>query len=33
MAAWFWAKLAPQCRGLSEIVIHETPTARCSYRA
>ncbi len=32
MAAWFWAKLAPQCRGLCEIVIHETPTARCVYR-
>lgn len=32
MAAWFWAKLAPQCPGLAEIVIHETPTARCSYR-
>ncbi len=32
MAAWFWEKLAPQCRGLCEIVIHETPTARCAYR-
>lgn len=32
MAAWFWEKLAPQCPGLAEIVIHETPTARCSYR-
>jgi 6-pyruvoyltetrahydropterin/6-carboxytetrahydropterin synthase len=32
MAAWFWSKLAPQCPGLAEIVIHETPTARCSYR-
>lgn len=32
MAAWFWQKLAPQCPGLAEIVIHETPTARCSYR-
>jgi 6-pyruvoyltetrahydropterin/6-carboxytetrahydropterin synthase len=32
MAAWFWEKIAPQCPGLSEIVIHETPTARCVYR-
>lgn len=32
MAAWFWEKLAPQCPGLCEIVIHETPTARCVYR-
>ncbi len=32
MAAWFWKKLAPQLPGLAEIVIHETPTARCSYR-
>ena len=32
MAAWFWKKLAPQCPGLCEIVIHETPTARCVYR-
>ena len=32
MAAWFWERLAPQCPGLCEIVIHETPTARCSYR-
>ena len=32
MATWFWKKLAPQCPGLCEIVIHETPTARCVYR-
>lgn len=32
MAAWFWQKLAPLLPGLAEIVIHETPTARCSYR-
>lgn len=32
MARWFWEKLAPQCPGLCEIVIHETPTARCIYR-
>jgi 6-pyruvoyltetrahydropterin/6-carboxytetrahydropterin synthase len=32
MAAWFWKKLAPHCPGLCEIVIHETPVARCTYR-
>ena len=32
MAAWFWRKLAPLCPGLCEIVIHETPKARCIYR-
>jgi 6-pyruvoyltetrahydropterin/6-carboxytetrahydropterin synthase len=32
MAGWFWQKLAPQLPGLAEIVIHETPNARCSYR-
>jgi 6-pyruvoyltetrahydropterin/6-carboxytetrahydropterin synthase len=33
MAAWFWERLTSSCPGLAEIVIHETPTARCSYRA
>jgi 6-pyruvoyltetrahydropterin/6-carboxytetrahydropterin synthase len=32
MAYWFWQKLLPGCPGLCEIVIHETPTARCVYR-
>ena len=32
MAAWFWRKLAPDCPGLCEIVLHETPTARCVFR-
>jgi 6-pyruvoyltetrahydropterin/6-carboxytetrahydropterin synthase len=32
MCAWFWERLAPQLPGLAEIVIHETPTARCAYR-
>jgi 6-pyruvoyltetrahydropterin/6-carboxytetrahydropterin synthase len=32
MAAWFWKRLEPHCPGLCEIVIHETPTARCTYR-
>lgn len=32
MGAWFWEKLSPQLPGLAEIVIHETPTARCIFR-
>jgi len=32
IAAWFWKKLKSQCSGLCEIVVHETPTARCVYR-
>lgn len=32
MAAWFWRKIEAQCPGLCEIVIHETPTARCVFR-
>ena len=32
MAHWFWQKLQAPCPGLCEIVIHETPTARCVYR-
>ena len=32
MCAWFWRKLSPQLPGLAEIVVHETPTARCSFR-
>ena len=32
MAAWFWSKLASHCPGLCEIVVHETSTARCTYR-
>ena len=32
MAAWLWKKLSPQLPGLCEIVIYETPTARCVFR-
>jgi len=32
MAEWFWKKLESKCPGLCEIVVHETPTARCVYR-
>ena len=31
MAKWFWDKLAPQLPGLSEITLHETPRASCTY--
>lgn len=31
MCSWFWKQLEPKLPGLSEIVLHETPTARCSY--
>jgi 6-pyruvoyltetrahydropterin/6-carboxytetrahydropterin synthase len=32
MCVWFWKILDPQLPGLAEIVVHETPTARCSFR-
>ena len=32
MAAWFWRKLESDLPGLAEIVIFETPTARCSFK-
>ena len=32
MCAWFWRKLEPQLPGLCELVLHETPTARCIFR-
>ena len=32
MAAWFWRKLEVDLPGLHEIVIFETPTARCSFK-
>lgn len=32
MCAWIWNKLTPALPELSEITIHETPAARCSYR-
>ena len=32
MCRWFWERLSPSLPGLAEIVIHETPSARCSYR-
>lgn len=32
ICAWLWEKLQPDLPGLCEIVLHETPTARCIYR-
>ena len=32
MAGLFWKKLEPDLPGLCEIVIYETPTARCVFR-
>lgn len=32
MCRWLWQKLAPQLPGLFELVLHETPRARCVYR-
>ena len=32
MAGWFWKKLEGDLEGLCEIVIYETPTARCVFR-
>lgn len=32
LAIWVWKRLQPALPGLAEIVVHETCTARCSYR-
>lgn len=32
LARWIWDRLAPELVGLSQIVVHETCTAGCSYR-
>ena len=32
LCAWVWQRLEPFCPGLCEIVIQETPLARCTYR-
>jgi 6-pyruvoyltetrahydropterin/6-carboxytetrahydropterin synthase len=32
MSRWLWDQLAPKLAGLYEIVLHETPRARCVYR-
>jgi len=32
LAAWLWRRLAPEVPGLTAITVHETCTARCTYR-
>src|SRR5262249_13912523 len=32
LAAWLWRRLRPALPGLSAITVHETCTARCTYR-
>jgi len=32
ICGWLWKRLEPICPGLSEIVIQETPRARCTFR-
>ena len=32
ISRWLWEKLSPSLAGLYEIVLHETPRARCVYR-
>ncbi len=32
LCAWLWRRLAPALPGLAAITVHETCTARCTYR-
>lgn len=32
LARWWWQRLSPRLPGLCEVVVAETPTARCIYR-
>ena len=32
LCAWLWQRLAPRLPGLAAITVHETCTARCTYR-
>ena len=32
LSIWLWKRVQPLCPGLCEIVIQETPRARCTYR-
>jgi len=32
LAEWIWDRLAPQLRGLSQVVVRETCTSGCIYR-
>ena len=32
LCAWLWARIRPRFPGLAAITVHETCTARCTYR-
>jgi 6-pyruvoyltetrahydropterin/6-carboxytetrahydropterin synthase len=32
LCVWLWRRLAPQLPGLSALTVHETCTARCTFR-
>ena len=32
LCVWLWKRLSPQLPGLTAITVHETCTARCTYR-
>jgi 6-pyruvoyl tetrahydropterin synthase/QueD family protein len=32
LCAWLWSRIAPRLHGLATITVHETCTARCTYR-
>lgn len=32
ICAWLWQRLAPRIPGLASLTLHETCTARCTYR-
>ena len=32
LAGWIWRRLEPTLPGLREVIIHETPKARCIFR-
>ena len=32
LCVWLWKRLAPSLPGLSSVTVHETCTARCTYR-
>src|SRR5437667_9111817 len=32
LCGWLWSRLAPRLTGLAAVTVHETCTARCTYR-
>jgi 6-pyruvoyltetrahydropterin/6-carboxytetrahydropterin synthase len=32
LCVWLWQRLQPRLPGLSDVIVHETCTARCRYR-